>query len=838
MVAELAQNDELLDYCAKHLKLIIYIGGDLPQAIGDKVAARVALRCQWGASEVGIPHQLLMPEAESRLEKDWGYVRFHPCVGAVFEEVGSGAGGIYELVIRRQEGLEDKGVGVVNTQPAFSIRGQDGLAFTEYRTRDLFIRHPTVIDAWRWQARVDDIIVFLNGEKTNPISMEQHIVARNLGVVGGVLVVGTQRLQAALLVEPVARVSTTADQAALVEEIWPTIQEANSAAPAHARVEKSMIIVTSPGRPLIRAGKGTLQRAASIALYQTEIETFYASVDADDFLLAAEHEVAVDTTDSEAISRFIWDITKDVTGWPDLPPNTVMGLTTSFFDHGMDSLQALQLTRALRKGFLRPDIALSTIYKNPTVQQLTDIILSGKTPTNNTDTDSELMQSLLNSHRATIHQIPPLSPLPKPPPLPTPKPIDILLTGSTGTLGTQILHTLLNHQHHQSTHTLNGISTFIRHIYCLNRPRPKGSQDLLTLHRKNFTTSNLNPQNLTPSNLTFLTTNLTSNSPTLGLPPNLYNHLAQNLSLIIHAAWPVNFNHPLFTFTPHLTGLVNLFKLSAASKENPIKTVFLSSVSAIDISESTPTPAPERIPPSNINPYPRYPNGYARSKYLAELLCDEAARVVGIPVTVLRVGQVAGAISVSRPDTKGKGWNRSEWFPSLVISSLLTLGCLPSNLGRRFSTIDWIPVDLLAEAALELAVADSNSSEGGQGAQVFNVRNPRTTGWDELLPVVRERAGYHGLAVPEVVSPSVWLGKLQESLERGSGGDISNLAVKLLEFYRDGLWGENSASGDNELPMSIERALSASPALRGVPAVSAEWMGKWVDEWLMAAAGS
>lgn len=35
VVAELAQNPLLLDYVTAHLELILYIGGDLPQAFGD-----------------------------------------------------------------------------------------------------------------------------------------------------------------------------------------------------------------------------------------------------------------------------------------------------------------------------------------------------------------------------------------------------------------------------------------------------------------------------------------------------------------------------------------------------------------------------------------------------------------------------------------------------------------------------------------------------------------------------------------------------------------------------------------------------------------------------------
>src|SRR6478735_7138351 len=78
IVAELAQDPELLRTCAQYLKLILYMGGDLPQAIGDKVASVIPLRCVWGASEVGVPQQLINPELGPM---DWKYIQFHPSLG-------------------------------------------------------------------------------------------------------------------------------------------------------------------------------------------------------------------------------------------------------------------------------------------------------------------------------------------------------------------------------------------------------------------------------------------------------------------------------------------------------------------------------------------------------------------------------------------------------------------------------------------------------------------------------------------------------------------------------------------------------------------------------------
>ncbi len=349
VVAALAQDPELLDYCAKHLELILYIGGDLPQAVGDSVASKVPLRCWWGASEVGMPQQVIVPEL-AKNQGGWRYVRFHPCAGAVFDEVDEG---IYELVIRREKTCFD-------TQPTFSIRSLEDLE--EYRTRDLFELHPTVPDAWCWRARADDIIVFLNGEKTNPVSMEQYVVAHNSDIIGGALLVGTQRFQAALLIEPTANMGplTTTEQASLIERVWPSVEEANRGAPAHARIDKSLILIII-SHPFIRSGKGTIQRAASIAQYAAEIERLYANaesvldVDADGGEITDAEPL--DLTDVRMVDRAIRSILSTITGWSEADT------TDNFFDRGMDSLKALRLVRVMRKALNRP--ALSLVHNLP-----------------------------------------------------------------------------------------------------------------------------------------------------------------------------------------------------------------------------------------------------------------------------------------------------------------------------------------------------------------------------------------------------------------------------------------------------------------------------------------
>lgn len=114
--------------------------------------------------------------------------------------------------------------------------------------------------------------------------MEQHIVAHNAGL-SGALLVGTGSFQAALLIEPACHGEagrappTTAEQAALIEQAWPSVHAANTTTPERARVDKALILVTKPDRPLVRDSNGTVQHGASAAQYAAELEALRADAE-------------------------------------------------------------------------------------------------------------------------------------------------------------------------------------------------------------------------------------------------------------------------------------------------------------------------------------------------------------------------------------------------------------------------------------------------------------------------------------------------------------------------------------------------------------------------------
>ena len=55
----------------------------------------------------------------------------------------------------------------------------------------------------------------------------------------------------------------------------PTLEDANRAAPAFARIFKEMILVTHPAKPLPRAPKGTVVRKLALVLYEREIQNLF-----------------------------------------------------------------------------------------------------------------------------------------------------------------------------------------------------------------------------------------------------------------------------------------------------------------------------------------------------------------------------------------------------------------------------------------------------------------------------------------------------------------------------------------------------------------------------------
>ncbi|MCJ1251009.1 hypothetical protein MMC30_008240 [Trapelia coarctata] len=784
-VEEVCKNPELLEFLTKNLDSIFYAGGDIPQAYGDALHSKMKnFFTVIATTEAGMLPTLMTGA-------DWKYFQFHPQGGI---ELRNHSENLYEACILRKQGLDEE-------QPVFKLFPD----LKEFPTGDLYTPHPTKPDLWAYHGRADDTLVFLTGEKTNPVTMEHHVSKHP--EVRAVLVAGTMRFQAALLVELMSdKPLSVSKRAEVIERLWPTIQEANSECPAHAKIAKSHILFVSPDKLMQRAGKGTIQRKPTLELYSKELDALYDDAEKMSATLDTDNDTpgqTIDVRDTEKVSSFIRETVAEITGWIDFNDSQ------NLFILGMDSLQALTLTRKLKQSLALLDLAITTIYINPSVAALTKAISelsleSGESKMLQEQSRQQKISSTLQDFEAVIGKIG------------RPKSASslsngvtrrhsgrvVVLTGSTGALGSYILGLLQDHHS-------------VGHIFCLNR-----SSDSRSLQSQRNKARGL-PAVFPAERVTFLTADLSKSS--LSLEPRIYQDILENATDIIHNAWPVNFNVSLTTFQPHLAGVINLIDLAASGSNSP-SILFVSSISSVSNYSGPSLKVPEQIIQDITAPLPI---GYGESKYAAERLLGYASSKLGIHTKVARVGQIAGPV-----DSAGK-WSKSEWLPSLVISSL-HIGALPESLGSNQSKIDWVPIDILAHVLIDLAFSDYDAGEAHQ-AQVFHPLNPRETTWTALLPaVLRSFASIAPGKNLEIVSFEEWLQYLRAEARKVGGAkekvELEALldavpAVKLLGFF-EGLTGSETWPG-----LESGRAREGSERLRDLEAVRAEWMEGWTRGW-------
>jgi len=732
---------------------VIFSGGAVPKEAGEKLKDKTHLTSFIGSTEFAIFPHLIVEDPD-----DWEYVAIDPCYNIDFCQHTDG---LYEAVMVRSKECE-------MYQPVWHIFPD----LQEFHTRDLYSKHPTKSGLWMYRGRMDDIIVFVNGEKLNPVTIEDQVGSHR--AVKSTLVAGEGRFNAALLVEPIQPPQTTAEKAQFLEKIWPLIEKANEASPAHGRISKAHILFTNPEKPMLRSGKGTIQRRLTLTAYADEIDALYA--DAESFMIG-ELPPPVPGFESSSLESLILRLVQRLA-----LHKKQIGLDDDFFAHGgIDSLQALQLVRQLRgHGYSTRDrydtLSPSIVYNNPTASRLAVAIQNlNAASQERTDISCRVkmnqMQDLLSEFSGPRDATT------------SGRPDIIILTGSTGTLGSYLLHSLLKEPK-------------VKKIYCLDRAASAERQAGINASRSLST-------DFDNSRVEFFKANLTA--PSFGLDESIFETISTTVTKIIHCAWPVDFNLSLQSFKPQLQGIRALIDF-AASPKHPKSIFFISSIASVG-EWSAPEPIPETPLRDSLLPLP---TGYAESKFLAEQLLLGSASLVDI--SICRVGQIAG------PALSDKGvWKKDEWLPSLVKSSKY-LKLLPESLSSSLTELDWIPVDLLSMALVELTWLPRKES-----ARVYHAVNPRTCGWKSLLPTVRDLLGAEKV---KIVPFGEWVEALRKSApETFEKQDFEkNPAIKLLDFF-------GGLSRAKMPTLSTVETQKRSRVLGEMRAVEATDMERWMRQW-------
>ncbi|KAL8702786.1 MAG: hypothetical protein Q9201_004041 [Fulgogasparrea decipioides] len=741
----------------KQLEIFCYAGGPLSQAAGDAISG-VTTVCQfYGSTEVG-QIRLLVPQPE-----DWSYMEFHPAMKLEFQPWDDDT---FELVLFADQSTAS------SSALNHNLPGVD-----TWYTKDLFKPHATKHGLWRFHGRKDDIIVLSTGEKLNPLPMENLL--QGLPMVSGALVIGQGRRQPALLIEYNPRGPKETNS--LLEELWPSIETANAFMPAQGRIIRSRILLADGDKPFVRAGKGTVIRKLTEAAYADEITDLYAE--------AQKHETVGPPTLTATIfaPAAIKDLIRSV-----LLPVLHQDVSDSdnLYSSGLDSLKTVEALGILRSSLLphRPAselhwLSADTFYDHPTVNQISEVISNflnhGEVPRR-----KDRKANLKGAFESFVRYLQ-RSPI-YPPLQPKEDDVTMVLTGTTGSLGSCLLNKC-------------AVDPKVSTIFCLNRSVAAEQKWHDQVSRRCVSDSSVTAK------VHFITVDF--GHQTLGLDPDHFNSLANDCDLIVHAAWKVDFNQGLSSFADNIRSVCTLANWSILSPRRP-RFVFISSVSSVGLWNSTFKPEtgiPEE-PIEDLNA--ALPLGYGESKYISERLLDHAANQSNAPITILRVGQIGSATTTTHAK-----WTERELVPSMLKTSKL-IGLIPEDL----PAVDWIPVDQVSKIVSELAFADLG--DPSQTPRYYHVVNPNPVPWAAYLPLVKQHCG----ATSRVVPLAEWVQELRKM-------DITNPqtlnlypALKMLNFI------SLLASSGPTLRYQTSASKRASKTMTELKPVDESLMRFWLEQ--------
>ncbi|KAK4994905.1 hypothetical protein LTR66_005174, partial [Elasticomyces elasticus] len=772
VLEQLVQEPDGLELCSK-LEFVVFAGGPLAPAAGDKIASVTYIGAMIGSTEIGIIPSIF-PARDT-----WNYFEFHPIFGVDMQHVADGA---YEMVLPYNPHL---------TWLRRFCRPNPITA--EWRTKDLYKPHPTKPGLWRFYGRTDDVIVLGNGEKFNPVNMETLIQGHPL--VQGALIYGQGRFQAALIVEPRTHPE---DVEAFIEEMWPSIEAANVEGPGHAQIFRSKVLITTPDKPFHRVGKGTIIRKAIISDYTDELEVIYSSA------IAHRGAPKLDSPQNfAAIEDFVracalsFVSRRDITNQDDL------------FVNGLDSLQTLELNNGLKAGLsslldnadLSQALTTKTVYNNPTIEKLAHVVnrLLNPDSAGGEELSREArMEAIVRKYTEDlpmkavngVNSVDGTNGVAS-------SALQIVLTGSTGTLGTNILQVLLRDPN-------------VSKIYCLNR-----APDARERHQKAFAARG-EQYDLDPK-VEFLTTEFGATQ--LGQSDEglltagctkAWTTLLANVDVIIHNAWKVNFHHQMESFEQeHIRGVHRFIDWSLSSKRHP-HIFFVSSISSV-AAWTARNPGQGPVPESPMSDYSIAQNfGYGESKHVSERILQIAVERSGVPASILRVGQVAG------PTTQNGGvWNVHEYLPALVQTSK-TIGYVPDS----YHVIDWTPVDTLASIIVDIVHGGHASKE----SLIFNLVNPKDSEWHTFVQAVQKHfstANLNTISLPE------WIEILRKVDPNDSKQLAAMPAAKILEFYELAA----QAASRTRQRYATENGVANSRTMAELAPISPELMDLWLTQW-------
>ncbi|KAF8835574.1 putative aminoadipate reductase [Paxillus ammoniavirescens] len=772
------------------LRCVMFAGGPLAKKTGDAlVAAGVKLSNLYGTTETAI--MALSNPTEPKL---WEWVRFGPNSRTRWDPQNDGT---YECQVLS---CSTHQVSVENIPDA---KG--------YATSDTFVEHPTIEGLYKIIGRLDDVLILSSGEKTVPAPMETVIGINRF--LSGICMFGRGHSQVGVLVEPRPEyaIDITDDKqvAEFRNKIWPEVKEANEEAPTFSRIFKEMILVTSKDKPMPRTGKGTVMKKATIKLYESEIEALYESVEAST-KAGIDVPLPSDWVQTEVENWLMVHATavnsdKPVEVDEDLFKQAFDSLSSTFLKNRIIGSLRASSDKHIREAASR--ISQNIIYLNPTIRLLARYLIRlvvSKDASSATEGTAEIEDMIAkysaglgdkigndtlsngissNGHSSYTDKH------------------AILLTGSTGGLGSYLLASLLRNED-------------VTVVYAFDRS--SRTRTINERQRAAFEDRGLDTALLSSEKLVHVEGD--ADQEKLGLDDNLYDELCDSLTVIIHNAWRLDFNLSLSSFEPNIRGTRNLIDLALSSKR-PSKPRFLfaSSIASAQGWAKSKGVFPEEI---QYDSSVAAGAGYGASKYV----CERVLANSSLPSSSFRIGQISGGAP------RG-AWSTTDWLP-IVVKSSVTLGALPEARG----VASWLPPHAVSAAILDVAFAQN------EPPIVVNLVHPRPVEWVSLMKPISSTLYQKNLTseLLPLVPFDQWVSSLEKCAADTSEDNIRLVpAIKLLNFMRSLAQGDIAtrqsdrsdaeAVGFTELATDVARAVSKT--MRNLEPLSSSDVERWVDYW-------
>ncbi|KAK1250816.1 hypothetical protein MKX07_005371 [Trichoderma sp. CBMAI-0711] len=376
----------------------------------------------------------------------------------------------------------------------------------------------------------------------------------------------------------------------------------------------------------------------------------------------------------------------------------------------------------------------------------------------------------------------------------------VLVTGATGSLGSHLVAHIAG---------LPSVDT----IYCLNRPRPgkKGqedqSRDPLSRLTEVLASKSIQLSEADVSKLRVIETDLPL--PQFGLDEIQYEQLLNNVTHIVHSAFPVNGLRSLKQNEPQFTLMRNLVDLAAgvsARRPTEFKFTFqfISSLSAVGMYPKV--HGEKRVPEQQWDVDSALPNGYGEAKVICErvLLETLGQHPDRFRAMTVRLGQLSGSMKTGY-------WNHMEML-SFLFKSAQTLRALPDVDGD----VSWLHLEDASASLAELLLRDAPTCHA-----VYHLDNPRPRDWKDVIPVLAD-----ALDIPSshIVPFEEWLRRVRAY----PGEDPwDNPSAKAMDFFEH-KFKHMSCGG---VTMATDHALEHSETLRAVQPVSDELVRKYIQAW-------